>query len=399
MENKELEELKNRAKEEVPVSSVLSHFDWKANAYGNIRCPNPEHDDKNPSCKVNKTKNTVRCFACGETWDVINLYRHLSAKVNSEEISFIQAVKRLLELEDYSSNFNNCTPIKMKWTSKNVSKGQGNNDLFEKVLSNCKSLNGYTLNYLHERGIFLYPTYVYKNQAYTQSGIDQKLNDKNTSDKEKIRLTEIRDKGKLYNGIGEILKKNKISILSNYYEHTNNIIYLFDYPFLIDEDLFGKGSSDYWNQDYEYGYLSYASNHLMVQKSLCNRHLKKSIGESNFAFLTLGMDSSDIYVCEGVEDALSMVSNGYSAVSLNSLSNLRSFQSFLEDYFEPRNLYRFVLCFDHDESGQKATQDMIEFFEEFNEDMERSKPFEYAVCVFPEEYHDINDYWRAKVYK
>lgn len=38
-----------------------------------FRCPNPAHDDREPSAKYYEDGNTVHCFGCGKTWDVFEL--------------------------------------------------------------------------------------------------------------------------------------------------------------------------------------------------------------------------------------------------------------------------------------------------------------------------------------
>lgn len=38
-----------------------------------FRCPNPDHDDSNPSAKYYPDSQTVHCFGCGKTWDVFSL--------------------------------------------------------------------------------------------------------------------------------------------------------------------------------------------------------------------------------------------------------------------------------------------------------------------------------------
>lgn len=40
-----------------------------------IHCPNPRHDDVNPSARVFGGTNSIYCWTCGKTWDVVELVR------------------------------------------------------------------------------------------------------------------------------------------------------------------------------------------------------------------------------------------------------------------------------------------------------------------------------------
>ena len=43
------------------------------NVQKNFKCLNPAHDDKNPSMSLNKQAYNVKCFSCGETYDIFDL--------------------------------------------------------------------------------------------------------------------------------------------------------------------------------------------------------------------------------------------------------------------------------------------------------------------------------------
>ena len=43
------------------------------NTRKNFKCLNPAHDDKNPSMSLNKQAHNVKCFSCGETYDIFDL--------------------------------------------------------------------------------------------------------------------------------------------------------------------------------------------------------------------------------------------------------------------------------------------------------------------------------------
>jgi len=63
-----------------------------------------------------------------------------------------------------------------------------------------------------------------------------------------------------------------------------------------------------------------------------------------------------IFVCEGVFDALSLVSYNLKAVSINSVNGSGRFIQHLKD--TPKKSCMFILCFDNDFSGKKCGEDV-----------------------------------------
>ena len=55
-----------------------------------IRCPNPEHEDKNPSFSINVSENYGHCFSCNYNCDSI---KYVQDKLG---LDFVSAVRRLL---------------------------------------------------------------------------------------------------------------------------------------------------------------------------------------------------------------------------------------------------------------------------------------------------------------
>ena len=48
-----------------------------------IKCLNPEHDDKNPSMRVDNTTGIFHCFSCGFRGSI---FKHFGAEANFLEI-------------------------------------------------------------------------------------------------------------------------------------------------------------------------------------------------------------------------------------------------------------------------------------------------------------------------
>lgn len=65
-----------------------------------IRCLNPEHDDSNPSCRVDKITGITHCFSCGFK---ANIFKHFGVIGNFTSIKVAKLKDKLREL---SQNFN-----------------------------------------------------------------------------------------------------------------------------------------------------------------------------------------------------------------------------------------------------------------------------------------------------
>ena len=387
----------------VDMNIIFHEFKWDKDRYSKIRCPNPDHNDSTPSCAFSASRNTCRCFVCRESFDTIDLYRRLSEKVDGRTVPFYKAVEEILELDavengssksagitNSSNQVNGCHAGSNK-RSQNVQAGIGSysGSPYEMIINNSKPVSGYELNYLHSRSIMLYDSYVYGGEVHTAKNIDKALQTE-TDQNEINRLNEIKGSGTFYNGIAPILKANRIQIKHNYWQGINSIIYLIDYEADNEDDL----CFDRFFRDTE--------RHMAVQKSLDGNHTKRALGTSDFTFVTQGFGhnkSKDIYICEGVEDSLTCAMNGIKSISLNSIANLKSLIHYLSEEYIPFYDERFVICFDYDEAGRKATQEMKDFFEAYNQNPSNRHKYSYAVCHYPEQFKDINDYWKSKVFK
>lgn len=61
-----------------------------------IRCLNPEHEDKNPSLRVDKTTGKFHCFSCGFSGNIYKLFKIQNDLINS----------KIVELKDKIAAFN-----------------------------------------------------------------------------------------------------------------------------------------------------------------------------------------------------------------------------------------------------------------------------------------------------
>ena len=382
-----IDEATIQSAKDVDINKILDNFNWERGHDNMMHCPSTQHGDSTPSCSYNAKNNTVRCFGCGKTFDTIGLYMALSEKVDGRVVSFPKAVKEVLALDNQALLQGNAAPQSGSTTQYSYCNNPAKGNAYQTILSNSRPLTGYELNYLHERGIMLYDSYVYNAKVYTKQSLDKAL--KGETDAQKIQeLNAIQKNGKFFEGIAPILKKNKIQIKHNYWQGVNSIIYLIDYDY----------DNDYELQQYA-GFLIDTERHMAIQKTLDSTHEKKALGTSDFIWLAEGVENknSKVYICEGMEDALSYVQNGERAVSLNSISNINSFMDYLEKHYKIIKKWEFVISFDHDKGGEMAKQKLLDFFQAYNQQYLKY-PYKYSVCKYPDTCHDINDYWRDKVF-
>ena len=95
-----------------------------------------------------------------------------------------------------------------------------------------------------------------------------------------------------------------------------------------------------------------------------------------------------IYICEGIFDALSIEEVGKKAIALNSTSNVNKFVEYIENNMQTSSKYNYILCFDNDNAGHKATDEMQEALKDLK--------ISHRILEIPKDYKDINE-WYVKV--
>ena len=72
---------KNLFLQSVPIMDVLTELKYevvpdKDNTWVTVKCPNPHHADKNPSCRVNVETKIFKCFGCDTGGDIITFVQY-----------------------------------------------------------------------------------------------------------------------------------------------------------------------------------------------------------------------------------------------------------------------------------------------------------------------------------
>lgn len=77
------------------VSELLISKNIVSNTSGEsllIKCLNPEHEDNNPSMRINSTTGDSHCFACGHS---VNIYRHFGIQLNKVNTKVFKLLAKL----------------------------------------------------------------------------------------------------------------------------------------------------------------------------------------------------------------------------------------------------------------------------------------------------------------
>ena len=79
--------------------AILAHYSLKPVGNGDqlkIRCP--FHDDHEPSCSVNLTKQAFHCFGCGIEGNVLDFVHRLETEAGNGAVTIRQAALKLAEI-------------------------------------------------------------------------------------------------------------------------------------------------------------------------------------------------------------------------------------------------------------------------------------------------------------
>lgn len=159
----------------------------------------------------------------------------------------------------------------------------------------------------------------------------------------------------------ELLRQNNVDIYYNNYKNLETICFYFK------------------------------ENNFMIRKGYNKQtgdKIKLNCGTPNVSFFRVS-DSKDIYICEGIEDALSFMHVGRNAISLNSTTNSKSLLKKLDHWKEIKE-YKFIIATDNDSAGVLCGNELKEYF------IRNNIKYEIYHCHIIANCNDINELWIKK---
>lgn len=82
-----------------PVLDLLNKFEIPFKVSGKdfvIKCLNPEHEDNNPSFRIDRLSGVAHCFSCGYK---VNIFKHFGVLTNNNSIRVAKLKEKLKELQ------------------------------------------------------------------------------------------------------------------------------------------------------------------------------------------------------------------------------------------------------------------------------------------------------------
>lgn len=131
---------------------------------------------------------------------------------------------------------------------------------------------------------------------------------------------------------------------------------------------------------------SYISRAIDPASPVRYKNSKGEIIPFNREYITKKNEKNEsIYICEGIFDSLSIEEADKKAIALNSTSQVNKFIEYMQKHIKTASSYNYILCFDNDDAGEKATNEMKTALEELK--------LSYKVLQIPKEYKDINEWF------
>lgn len=317
-----------RIKKEVDIREVMHHFGEFEDKEGKFICPNPEHNDHNPSAQYVKEKtlkdgkkiiNCLCCFSCKGGFvniiDNIQAFAWLSGLDKTNDF-----IKILNELENLNkSEFKKIEKAEIKTITTN----EKEQDEFDFRVNISKNLHQ-----LHLDKNYVVDTYF-----------------------QRRAINYLRVKG--------ILERNNIEIRHNFFNNINTL-YIVDYNKRV---IFQRQMEDY----------------LRGKEGAPNE--KYITGSTTFTYLKNNDNVKVLMIFEGFYDMLSYISYGLNIkdvsqidyISLNSVNNIERNAEELQEIMKKYDLV-LTLC-DNDPAGAQANKDLkklcgnrLEFITPYYED-------------------------------
>jgi len=378
------------AVKDIPIKDVLQYFGIEI-TNNKMSCPHPDHTDTNPSAWINDDANVVFCPVCGDAnlksnFDTIDVYRMLSGTLHNRKLSYPVIVTELLERFTGSKPIQAAPKPSSSFTKPIVTK-----DIQKKVadyLTGATNIGSADYKYLNSRGIFWENTYVLNREQFvTVKDYDKAVALLKTpetltdSDTDKYRqMVHIKENGSLVAGVGKLLVRNGIRLY-----HAN-----YDVPSILFHMQYNE------NRPFDQ-HTSADKQDFIISRSIeAGTNFKKSIGTTDFKAIFYEMPkyqyiTTNIYIVEGIFDAMALLSCGKNVICLNSTINRNKLIQYIENISPDR--YHFILALDNDDAGRNATEFIADFFNQNHYKYQISKVLEAQNCK------DYNELYCKQLFK
>jgi DNA primase catalytic core len=319
-----LEEMK-RAVHILPLAAILGLNPRKI-SQGEyvVKCPNPSHEDKTPSCHINHHKNVFHCKGCGQGGTVVdwlmlteNLNEAGAIKRLKEEFGKVDVAKRQIEVEEKQpAPVNIYDPVNQKALSYYI-------DFCHKMF--MSKTEG--ASYLMKRGL-IYGEIV---EEFKIGFSDGSLNPSQMNIKESEIYQALFDLGILKNEDGSTGSPTSNGSTREHF--SNRVIFpVFDENGLIVQ-IYGRNIG------------AIGAKHMLLSTPLT-------------LFNPRALISPEIILCESVIDALSIMAMGY-----RNVAAVLSVNGMKDDLFEKiinSNIKKVFIAFDNDQPGNNAASSLAE---------------------------------------
>jgi len=318
----------------IPILEIADLLNIDLNTSKSCKCFKG-HDNKSPSLKFYENTNTYYCYGCGIGTKPINLI------MDYYEISFLEACE-ILDNKFFGSNSYSLPNIIRVFNKKEKYTFSPDKEIYQSILNKSK-LSKQGLEYLESRGYTIEIIRKYKifdiEDIYT---FFRELKSQWSEERlYKCGLLKLNDEKYLSSWW-------KYTIVFPYFDLDNNIIYL--------QGRYLNKSKD------ELRWVNLPN----VKSSLYNMNILNSCQKGD-----------DIYICEGITDALSLNQIDKKAVAVMGANN------FKKEYIFLLMDYNIFVVPDNDSGGEKFFTNVKEAF------------FNYKTVTqitFDKKYNDISDY-------
>lgn len=285
-----------------------------------------KHGDKNFSLGLDTKTNRYKCFACGASGSVIDLYKEVKG------VSLSEAIDELAKIAGLQNNGKQQPASRIKTSTKQAETSTSPiytpeapyKPLTDAIVGIYKALSDYcgeldepSLAYLTGATRGLTREIIKRFQIFS-------IKDYQATNKymrEKFSLETLQHAG-LYNEKGNLI----------FYQHKVII------PFI------------------ESGRVIFLQGRRTDSQQPKYMHLKRSVPLFNAKTLKTLATGERVYICEGVFDAMMLEQAGFKATAILGVNN---FKPEMAELFSGLDV---VLCLDNDEQGARATQDLARVF-------------------------------------